>query len=336
MREPGCSQFAAVVIGRNEGVRLAHCLDAIPEDCRTVYVDSGSVDDSVRIAKDRVDLVIQLDASKPFTAARARNEGAFAAVEAWRDLEYLQFIDGDCVIQRGWLKSAADFLSERPGVAIACGRRRERYPERSIYNQLADLEWDTPIGSATACGGDAMVRIRPFLQANGYRSDLIAGEEPEMCARMRTAGWEIWRLDAEMTLHDAAMLRFSQWWRRAARSGYAEVDIWLRSWRRGPEASEEGRQVFRSLFWGGLYPLGIAFLTLFFTWKATLALGLYLVQIVRIAVRRGSFAPKSWTYAAFVMLAKFAGFWGMLVYAWRVLWAKPATLIEYKDTPVAP
>jgi hypothetical protein len=138
-----------------------------------------------------------------------------------------------------------------------------------------------------------------------------------------------------MTLHDASILRFSQWWRRAARSGYAELDIWLRSWRSGTEAIDERRQVIRSVFWGALYPLCVASVILFFSWKAIAVLGLYIIQIMRIAIRRGPLELKSWTYAAFMMLAKFAGLWGMLVYVWRALWAKPATLIEYKDTQVS-
>ena len=66
-----------------------------------------------------------------------------------------------------------------------------------------------------------MLRANTLEAVDGYREDLIAGEEPELCVRLRTKGWRIWRLDAEMTLHDAAMTCFSQWWRRAVRAGYS-------------------------------------------------------------------------------------------------------------------
>ena len=40
----------------------------------------------------------------------------------------------------------------------------------------------------------------------GFRDDLIAGEEPELCVRLRAAGWRIWRLlESDMAFHDAAM-----------------------------------------------------------------------------------------------------------------------------------
>ena len=106
-------------------------------------------------------------------------------------------------------------------MAAVCGRRRERFPERSIYNWLCDREWDSPIGEATACGGDVLIRRQALAAVGGYRDDVIAGEEPELCVRLRAARWRIWRLDAEMTLHDAAMTQFRQWWKRILRSGYA-------------------------------------------------------------------------------------------------------------------
>ena len=32
-----------------------------------------------------------------------------------------------------------------------------------------------------------------------YNETLVAGEEPELCLRLRAAGWKIWRFDAEMS-----------------------------------------------------------------------------------------------------------------------------------------
>ena len=80
---------------------------------------------------------------------------------------------------------------------------------------------DTPIGPARACGGDALMLYAAVQAVGGYRDSLIAGEEPELCLRLRQAGGEVWRIDAEMTLHDAALLRFGQWWRRTRRAGHA-------------------------------------------------------------------------------------------------------------------
>lgn len=218
-----------VIIGRNEGERLERCLEsACKAFAQVVYVDSGSTDKSVQKAEAAGALVVNLDMTQPFTAARARNEGLAQLYQTLPDLQYVQFIDGDCELVSSWPSAAAAYLDNNPGVAVVCGRRRERYPDASVYNRLCDIEWNTPTGEATACGGDALMRIKALNDVNAYNANLIAGEEPEMCHRLRMQGWKIYRLDEEMTLHDAAISRFGQWWKRGARGGYAYFRVfWL-------------------------------------------------------------------------------------------------------------
>jgi GT2 family glycosyltransferase len=211
-----------VAIGRNEGERLRACVISARRDCSAVvYVDSGSTDGSVELVKSLGATVVALDLSIPFTAARARNEGFARLREISPMVEFVQFIDGDCEIVEGWMTKAIAAVSADPKIAIVCGRRRERFPEASVYNKLCDLEWATPIGVAKACGGDALMRVKAIAEVGGYDPTVIAGEEPEMCVRLRERGWTIHRIDAEMTLHDAAMTRFSQFWKRCVRSGHA-------------------------------------------------------------------------------------------------------------------
>ena len=178
-------------------------------------------DDSVAWAKSQGVDVVELDVSCGFTAARARNAGFRRLMELEPELAFVQFVDGDCELISSWPARALEFLHDHPQVCAVFGRRREQHPERSIYNRICDAEWDVPIGEARSCGGDVMMRTAALAGVGGYRDDLIAGEEPELCVRLRAAGWSIWRIDGEMTLHDAAILRFGQWWRRNVRSGYA-------------------------------------------------------------------------------------------------------------------
>ena len=241
---------AVIAIGRNEGDRLRACLESAVRQAEVVvYVDSGSTDGSVALAESLGCRVVNLDLSKPFTAARARNEGAAAAGE----VEFFQFVDGDCEIVDGWVERALAEMSEKPDAAAVCGRRRERYPEATIYNKLCDLEWDTPVGQAKSVGGDALVRRSAFEQVGGYDPTVIAGEEPEMCVRLRQAGWTIWRVDAEMTLHDAAMTKLSQWWKRNKRAGHAYAEG---NARHGGEPEHHWEKEVKSNDrWGYLIPL---------------------------------------------------------------------------------
>jgi glycosyltransferase involved in cell wall biosynthesis len=321
-------QIAAVVIGRNEGKRLHDCLSSLREKLKCiVYVDSGSTDDSRKIA-DRAGVnVLSLNTDRPFTAARARNEG-FAFVRGLRpDIPLVQFIDGDCELDDDWLANAANFLRQHCDVAVVCGRRRERYPLISIYNRLCDIEWNTPTGETYTCGGDSLIRAEAFECVSGFCEQLIAGEEPELCVRLREKGWKIWRLDADMTIHDAAMTQFVQWWRRGIRSGYGITDVVLQHWR-SPFCIWK-RELSRSILWGGVVP----FLTALAAMVHPIMLAIlvvYPLQICRIALTRTDSTRDSWAYATLMMLAKFAEFQGISKFCWRTLRRQAASLIEYK------
>src|SRR5689334_21525763 len=205
------SSFGVVAIGRNEGERLRKCLKSLPRNAIAIYVDSGSSDDSVSWARARGIETIELDSKRPFTAARARNIGLRRLWELHPDLSYVQFIDGDCELIPGWLDLACKFLDDHPDVAAVAGRLRERHHEQSIYNWLCESEWNRPAGEAASCGGIAMMRGDAVSQVGGFRDGLIAGEEPELCFRLRAASWRIWRLRDDMAWHDASLTRFGQW-----------------------------------------------------------------------------------------------------------------------------
>lgn len=321
------ARIAAIAIGRNEGARLVGCLDSLAGLARVVYVDSGSTDGSVAMARARGIEVVELDMSRPFTAARARNAG-LAALRAQGEVpDFVQLVDGDCEVQPGWIEAAFQFLQENPKVAVACGRRRERHPQASIYNAQCDREWARPAGETSECGGDALMRMAALAEVGDYDPRLIAGEEPELCVRLRKAGWTIWRLDREMTLHDAAMTRFGQFWKRARRAGHAFAEgAFLHG---APPWSHYVAPTRRALIWGAAIPLVIVLLALVFG-PVALALALiYPVQIARLA-RRGGFTRAAWEEAALLSIAKFAEALGVLEFHLRRLSGRRAGLIEYK------
>jgi GT2 family glycosyltransferase len=321
-------EFAAVVIGRNEGDRLVACFKSVqPTASCVVYVDSGSTDDSKQTAEQLGIQTLSLDPRAPFTAARARNEGFELVRQINPAIQFVQFIDGDCELVDGWLTAAIDFMKHHGDVALVCGRRRERYVSGSIYNKLCDFEWDTPVGQTSACGGDALVRAEAFESVGGYRAQLIAGEEPELCLRLSERGWKIWRIATEMTLHDAAMTRFSQWWVRTVRYGYGITQLlWLHGRTSSPLWK---RQFARSCLWGGLLPGAVLLASLMHP-TALLIFAIYPLQVCRIAVTKKSMSTASWIYASYMVLAKFAEFQGVIKFYWIGLRRQPREIIEYK------
>ena len=324
MREP---TLAAVLIGRNEGARLILCLNSIKGVARIVYVDSGSTDGSVAAALAAGAEVVVLDNTQPFTAARARNAGITALRASGPLPDYIQFVDGDCEVQPGWISTALTFIDAHPKAAIACGRRRERFPQASVYNRLCNAEWDTPVGEATACGGDALIRREALDQVAGYNPSLIAGEEPEMCVRLRQKGWQIWRLDHEMTLHDANLLHFSQWWKRTRRGGHAAAEG-MALHGSGPDHLGT-TMTRRALLWGAAMPVVILALVALYGPFSLLLLLIYPAQILRLTRRYGA-TREAWEQATFLTLGKFAEVAGIMEYWLGRAIRRPTKLIEYK------
>ena len=123
-----------------------------------MYVDSGSTDGSIEHARDNGVDVVELDMDTPFTVARARNAGFDRVRETHPDIEYIQFVDGDCEVIDGWLEKALAYLEEHDEVAAVSGRRHERYPDKTIYNRLTDMEWNVAPGEVRCFGGDTPYR----------------------------------------------------------------------------------------------------------------------------------------------------------------------------------
>ena len=321
----------AVAIGRNEGARLRRCLESIrAQGIPAVYVDSGSSDQSVALARELGAEVLELDPSEAFSAARARNEGAARLRERVDALRWVLFIDGDCELAEGFLDAAIAELAHHDAYAVVFGRRRERYPDASPYNRLCDIEWDGTPGDVTACGGDALMRISALTGVGGFDPSFIGGEEPELCVRLRAAGWRIRRIAAPMTIHDAAMTRFSQWWRRAMRGGHAYAHGASRHG--GPPEHFRRGEVRSLLFWGAGLPV-LSLLATLLTTAGLWLLLLYPIQVLRVRrspVARSLPASAAWLYAASCVGSKLPEFCGAAKFYAGLMRGQKTELIEYK------
>ena len=322
-----------VVIARNEGQRLLRCLESVRGlAAAVVYADSASSDGSPACARAAGVEVVELDPARPLNAARGRNAGWRRLLELQPGLEYVFFLDGDCLLVAGFLEQAHTTLEREPTLGAVCGRRRELRPTGSLYNRVVDLEWNTPIGESAAFGGDVLVRARALAELGGYDEVMNAGEDPELSFRLRQRGWGIRRIAHDMTLHDVDLLRFGAWWKRHARGGYAYAHGAARHWR------EPGRYNLRAclsiLAWGLGLPAG-ALLAAPFTGGLSLAfLSGYLALWLRVrAYRRklGDEPAQAALYALFVSLGKFAEALGVVRYLAARGRGREALLLEYKD-----
>ena len=326
--------IAIVAIGRNEGERLKRSLRAAAASARiVVYVDSGSTDGRANFARSVGCHVLELNPDLPYSAARARNEGFAFATKADPDLAFVQFVDGDCALVEGWLELGTASLIEKPNVAVVCGHVREIHPEASVYNRLFDLEWRQRPGEIGACGGIFMVRPAVFSAVGGFRPDVIAAEDNEFCVRVRRAGHKILLLDEPMVWHDAAMKRFSQWWRRARRTGHAYAQV-AAMHGRGDERYFV-RECRRIWIWGFAIPATALLLAPFTRGISLFLFFLYGPQfgwILRNARKRGWPLGDAAIYAFFTVLTKFPALEGMLAYYWRRWRGKTLTIMEHKES----
>jgi GT2 family glycosyltransferase len=332
MKDSPPTEFASigiVVIGRNEGARLVKCLDStLQQASKVVYVDSGSTDDSVAMARSKGVFVVDLDMRTPFTAARARNAGFEQLLHLEPHLAYVQFVDGDCELAPNWLSSGSNYLREHTHIAALAGRLREKFPDASVYNRLCEIEWAAPAGLARHCGGIAMMRVAAFQGVNGFDPQLICGEEPELCSRFRAQGWQIWRLTDDMAYHDAAMTHFSQWWTRTKRAGFgfAQAAFMSRN-----EAERRGRRESRSAWlWGLLIPLAGILLSVLWLPVGLLVWAAYPAQIARLAFRGKYSARINWLRAAFLVLGKFPEMLGQVKFMYQRYTGQQSLLIEHK------
>lgn len=319
--------FDAVLIGRNEGARLERTLRAaLSQARRVVYVDSGSSDGSADMARALGGVVVvDLDPAYPFTAARGRNEG-FAALGADR-AEFVQFLDGDCILHPDWPGTALDFLRRTPMAGLIHGHTAEEHPDASIYVWMTDKEWKKPAGPDATGIGTFMIRGDIYAQTGGMRPDMIAAEDDEFFARVRAAGWQTWCLPRPMALHDVGITTFGPWFRRAIRAGHSFAEL---------DALHPGlarRSVLRALFWAGLMPLLALAGLLAAPWLTALVLLVYGAQILRASLRQiaaGDDARHALHANLLLMVGKFANLYGLALYVLRRLRRSRAQIIEYK------
>jgi len=327
-------QMAAVVIGRNEGERLEPSLRSVQNaGLPLVYVDSGSADGSPTVARQLGVHIVELDPRRPFSAARGRNEGLDEALRRWPEIEYVMFLDGDCVLNHLFPAAATATFKQDPDCAIVTGHLSERHPEASIYNRLCAIEWRSPAGrieNMNALGGIMAVRISAFREVGGFNEQAIAGEEPDLGVRLGLAGFSIIKIDKAMATHDAQILSFGQWWIRAVRGGHALAHRYARH---GRTRFRDGRKELASdLFWG----LGLPGLVLVLFWPtrglSLLLLGGYAVlgwRIYRHYRRNGLSGSDALLVARFIVYSKFAHLVGIARYYFNRRRGR-FEIIEYK------
>ncbi len=328
--------LSIVIIGRNEGERLDRCLksvlaiEAFGGASELIYVDSASTDGSNLRAAQFGAKTLSIGSAHP-CAAVARNIG-------WRAAQapIVLFLDGDTILDGKFLMSSIGEFSDQQ-VAVVFGNRREIDPSGSIFNRILDLEWMVAPGPVEFCGGDALMRRDVLERVGGYDERLIAGEEPELCRRIRALGYTIKHVNRPMTGHDLAIRRFAQYWRRALRTGYAYAEVSERFkhtdlplWREQARGNRVRGAVLSVLTVSALSGA----IALRMVWPLLVAMAIIAGLAVRTANRSKWRSSNLATRLAFGLHSHFVQIpilFGQLRYFYYRATGKTAQLIEYKD-----
>jgi hypothetical protein len=173
-----------------------------------------------------------------------------------------------------------------------------------------------------------MLRAAAFEAVGGYRATMIAGEEPELCVRLRQRGWKLVCLPRPMTIHDAAITRFSQWWRRATRSGHAYAEgAHLHG---APPERHWVRETRRIWFWGLGIPVVTVAATAIFGPIGIGVLLVYVAQIARLFCRRRGESKIPFVSSVLLVLGNFPEAIGQLRFHTNRLRGRMERVIEYK------
>jgi glycosyltransferase involved in cell wall biosynthesis len=311
MDEPaGASELSFVVIGYNEADTLEACLQSVRNadlhgiSYELIYVDGGSKDGSIALAREAGVSYI-LGGEKRRRAAENRNLG-LAHVRG----RFVQFLDGDMVMEKQWPEAAINLLETHNEVAAVCGNLNES--ETGILFQVFQIDWAPREGYIRHCGGAAMYRTDLLRELGGFPEHVTYGEEPYLCWRIRNERhMRIYQINRTMAFHNLGFKGFADYLERNVRCGatYAEI-----AWKCRKSADRLWlKEAVMHLAWAGAIVAGGALLVLgpqpARLALAALALIVFLRKFVQ-TLRLGYTSAVAAAYALHTYLAKLPIAWG--------------------------
>jgi len=189
--------ISLVVIGKNEAQNLLRCFNSIDREQfkEVIYVDSSSIDDSIKIVQDNFKFVqiIRLR-SNYYSASLARFVGL-----KYVSSEYVQFLDGDMTLDNDWIKKSHSFLLNNKKVAIVHGYKFE-YKDKNDLKKYK-IKKDKANFQSDYLQGSYLARTNILKKTGFLDIRMIGEEERDLYVRVRNLGFEVWYIDFMMASH---------------------------------------------------------------------------------------------------------------------------------------
>jgi GT2 family glycosyltransferase len=232
------ADLAVIVVSANSGSWLRACLSSVLARAggaalELVVVDSGCTDETAAVVRDEFpDVELLTVENRGFAYG---NNRAFLATRA----PYVLFLNPDTEIVDGTLGELLAELERRPEVGLAGVRqisadgalwpsiRRFPSPARTLFEALGsehlplraswlgERELDpAAYDRATPCdwtSGSFMLARREAILGAGLMDErfFIYCEEPDLCLRIKRAGWGVWHLPTLTIVHHAGRSGFA-------------------------------------------------------------------------------------------------------------------------------
>lgn len=203
VREPAL-MLDVVMITRNQAWNVRRLIESVLAQTTQVplgdviLVDSASTDDTVQIAMEYPIRVIRLSKKQRLTAAAGRHVGMSQARS-----DVVLFLDGDMELRPGWAPEAMSLLEREPRIAAVSGEVIDQSMHSiTRIRHCAPRHIHTVPYTDVPHGGGAAAYRREVLAALGsFNPFLFSDEEPELCLRLREAGYRIVRLQLPISDH---------------------------------------------------------------------------------------------------------------------------------------
>lgn len=196
--------LSIVIIARNEAENVARAIESVLREVEhwpqteILLVDSASTDETVEIARQYPISIVCLDPSWFLSASAGRYIGMH-----YTRGDLILYLDGDMELVTGWMDQAVPFILAHPELAGVSGYLRDVHPHDGQINSEQDLWRDSDGHPAEVrdFGGAALYRRSALKQVGGFNPYLISEEEPELCMRLRYAGYNLIHLPFLMGRH---------------------------------------------------------------------------------------------------------------------------------------
>jgi glycosyltransferase involved in cell wall biosynthesis len=287
------TQLSVVLISRNQAWSIRRLIESVlvGTSCvsskEIILVDSASTDETVELAKRYPVTIFRLKFGQRLSPAIGRYVG-YRQTQG----EFVLFLDGDMELLQGWLEPALNFMRTTPRVGLVMSTsvtNLHRTAAQQSAASLEDMSFTPPRESSRvpfAAGGAALYRHSVLEQVGSFNPYLYSEEEPELCLRIRGAGYSVSLFNQPIVLHyDDAPVALSDVLSRRRRNFHLGMGQgaryhfprtlfwrWIKERWWGPAAallvaaglgSAFLGVLMRDFMWFGLWILGLCFLTAF-------------------------------------------------------------------------